>query len=92
VAGAARAAGLPTICEWVYMARDGCLFGFGRDLDNAHRRAGEYVVRILKGARPADLPMEQSDIWKLTVNLRTAKALGLTIPPTMRIRADEVIE
>jgi putative tryptophan/tyrosine transport system substrate-binding protein len=92
VTAAAEAAGLPTICEWEYMARAGCLFGFGHDLAYGQRRVGEYVARILAGAQPADLPMEQSDVWTLTINLRTAKALGLTIPPSVIARADEVIE
>jgi putative ABC transport system substrate-binding protein len=92
VAAAAQASGLATICEWEYMARVGCLFGFGSDLDAAHRRVGEYVVRIIKGTPPADLPMQRSDVWKLTINLKTAKALGLTIPQSILIRADEVIE
>jgi putative ABC transport system substrate-binding protein len=88
----AAAEGLPTICEWEYMARDGCVFGFGHDLAYGQRRAGEYVARILKGAAPSELPVERSDAWKLTVNLKAARQLGLTIPPTLLTRADEVIE
>ena len=92
VVAAAGAEGLPTICEWEYMARDGCVFGFGHDLAYGQRRAAEYVARILKGAAPSELPVERSEAWKLTVKLKTARALGLTIPPSVLARADEVIE
>jgi putative ABC transport system substrate-binding protein len=92
VAATAQAAGLATICEWEYMARLGCLFGFGHDNTYGQRRVGEYVARILEGVRPADLPMERPDTWTLTINLRTAKALGLTIPPSVVARADKVLE
>ena len=88
----AEAVGLPTICEWDFMARVGCMLSYGHDLSYAQRRAGEYVARILKGASPAELPVEQSDAWKLTINLGVATRLGLTIPPVILVRADEVIE
>jgi putative ABC transport system substrate-binding protein len=84
--------GLPTICEWDYMARSGCVLAYGHDLTYAQRRAGWYAARILKGAAPADLPVEQPDAWKLTINLRDAARLGLTIPQATIARADEVIE
>jgi putative ABC transport system substrate-binding protein len=92
VAAAARAQRLPTICEWEYMARVGCVFGFGHNLVQGQRRVGEYVARILEGARPADLPMERPDAWTLTVNLKAAEAVGLVIPASVMARADEVIE
>jgi putative ABC transport system substrate-binding protein len=92
VAAAARAQRLPTICEWAYMARAGCVFGFGHNLAYGQRRVGEYVARILEGARPAELPMERPDAWTLTINLRAAEAVGLVIPASVMARADEVIE
>jgi putative ABC transport system substrate-binding protein len=65
---------------------------FGHDLTYGQRRVGEYVARILKGAAPSELPVERSDAWKLTVNLRAAAQVGLIIPPSLLARADEVIE
>lgn len=70
----------------------GLLFGFGVGTSVPYRRAADYVDRILRGARPADLPVEQPTIYELVVNLKTAKTLGLTIPPSVLVRADRVIE
>ena len=88
----ARSVGLPTICEWDYMARTGCVLAYGHDLEYAKRRVGEYVARILRGTSPEDLPVEQADTWKLTVNKGAAARVGLAIPLSVLTRADEVIE
>jgi hypothetical protein len=88
----ARSQGLPTICEWAFMARAGCVLPYGHDLAYAQSRVGWYAARILKGTAPADLPVEQSDAWKLTVNLQAAARLGLTIPYVIVGRADEVVD
>ena len=80
---------LPIICEWDYMAINGCTLTYGHDRDYAHRRVGEYAARILKGAAPADLPVEQSDAWKLTINRRTAAAVGISTGRAPLGRAQE---
>jgi putative ABC transport system substrate-binding protein len=82
---------LPTICETVYWTEDGCLMNYGHDPRYGWRRAAVFVDKILKGAKPADLPVEQPAKFEFIVNLKTAKQIGLTIPPNVLARADKVI-
>jgi putative ABC transport system substrate-binding protein len=88
----AAKSGLPAIYEVRDFADAGGLLSYGPNVVGNFRRAAGYVDKILKGAQPGDLPMEQPTRFELVVNLRTAKALGLTIPPSILALADEVIE
>ena len=92
IAALALQQGLPTMFTDKIYADAGGLLSYGPDLAAAFRRAADYVDRIAKGTKPADLPIEQPTRFVLTINLKTAKALGLDLPPTLLARADEVIE
>jgi putative ABC transport system substrate-binding protein len=83
---------LPIVTGLKEFVASGALLSYGSDLDGAFRRAGDYVDRILRGEKPGDLPIQQATRFELAVNLKTAKALGLEIPPDILAAADEVIE
>jgi putative ABC transport system substrate-binding protein len=83
---------LPAIYQWTEHVEDGGLMAYGANLRRAIRRVATYVDRIFKGANPAELPVEQATVLTLVINLKAAKALGLTIPQSVLLRADEVIQ
>ena len=83
---------VPLVSGWATMARAGALFTYGPNLQEAYKRLAVYVVRVLGGAAPATLPIEQPTVLELAINQKTAAALGLTLPPALLAQADEIIE
>ena len=83
---------LPAVHEFGSYVRRGGLIAYGPKLQDVYRQAATYVDRIFKGANPGDLPIGQPTTFELVINLKTAKALGLTIPPSLMLQADEIIK
>ena len=92
IISAAARNNVPAVSWASSFARDGGLLSYGGDPVDLYRRAASYVDRILRGAKPAELPVQFPTKFEMAVNLKTAKALGLAIPPSIMLRADEVIE
>jgi putative ABC transport system substrate-binding protein len=82
---------VPLMCEWREMAEAGCLMAYGANIVDLYRRAATYVDRIARGANPAELPVERPTKFELTINMKTAKALGVTVPPSLLLQAEQVI-
>jgi putative ABC transport system substrate-binding protein len=83
---------LPAVYQWPEYGQEGALISYGPSIDGFYRQAARLIAKIFRGAKPADLPVEQPSRIALVINMKTAKALGLTVPPSLLARADEVIE
>lgn len=83
---------IPAMYEFGFIVKDGGLMSYGPNPEDGFRRAATYVDRILKGAKPSDLPAEQPTRYYLAINTKTAAALGLTVPPSVLLRADDVVQ
>lgn len=83
---------LPILCEWYEMAEAGCLMAYGPNISDLYRRVATYVDRIARGATPAELPVERPTKFELTINLKTAQALGLAVPQSLLAQADRIIK
>src|SRR5207245_3088882 len=92
IAELATAARLPLMCEVRYFADAGALMAYGPSYADLARRAAGYVDRILRGAKPAELPVEQPTVFELVINMNTARVLGLSLPQSILLRADEIID
>ena len=92
IISAAARNNVPAVYWQSHFAREGGLLSYGVDAPDIYRRAATYVDRILRGAKPGDLPVQLPTKYEMVVNLKTAKALGLTVPQSILLRADEVIE
>jgi len=82
---------IPAVSGWALFAQRGNLMSYGPIIDECYRRLAEYVDKIFKGAKPGELPVEQPTKFEVVINLKTAKTLGLTLPQSLLVRADEVI-
>ena len=83
---------LATICEWRSMAADGCMIGYGPDIGELRLRTADFIVRLFAGANPAEMPFERPTRFEMAINNKVARAIGITVPPSVFVRADEVIE
>jgi putative tryptophan/tyrosine transport system substrate-binding protein len=92
IVGLANRHDLPTVYPYRIFAEKGGLLTYGLDISEMHRKVADYVDRILRGAKPSDLPVQAPNKFELVINLKTAKALGLEVPSSLLARADEVIE